>query len=414
MKTLLTYIVALALGFATALLFSSMPSSYPVFMSISSWLSELMCFIYLPVLLIVFSSGVSSLVKNRKGLKVALSMLLWTLGSTILLSLLGALFYLAHPISIPNSSTAGMSVSDLNSMIATYTNYSLRLLEPNSLFFTLSYASKFIFPVIVIAWIFGLSIKPSSDVIRPIYQVMNSLSEAMYRVSRFSLIFGSVFAYFASVSFFLDSYEEKSAIINRPFMLTLIASSLLIFFLVIPFLYAVYTGFKRNPYSVMFRSVSSYITALVSSNILSASLFSLSLVRGNMGVQKRVASVSIPTLSVFARGGTAFISTMTTLMVVHAITGSVSLPVAFAIAFSIALTSFVSSAALGGETLMASILALRLVGVNLLGRECVLVGLLPLINGIAIAIDSYIINLGAVDAGYWVGTNVSVSLKDTI
>lgn len=414
MKTLLTYIVALALGFATALLFSSMPSSYPVFMSISSWLSELMCFIYLPVLLIVFSSGVSSLVKNRKGLKVALSMLLWTLGSTILLSLLGALFYLAHPISIPNSSTAGMSVSDLNSMIATYTNYSLRLLEPNSLFFTLSYASKFIFPVIVIAWIFGLSIKPSSDVIRPIYQVMNSLSEAMYRVSRFSLIFGSVFAYFASVSFFLDSYEEKSAIINRPFMLTLIASSLLIFFLVIPFLYAVYTGFKRNPYSVMFRSVSSYITALVSSNILSASLFSLSLVRGNMGVQKRVASVSIPTLSVFARGGTAFISTMTTLMVVHAITGSVSLPVAFAIAFSIAITSFVSSAALGGETLMASILALRLVGVNLLGRECVLVGLLPLINGIAIAIDSYIINLGAVDAGYWVGTNVSVSLKDTI
>lgn len=414
MKTLLSYLVAFALALATSVLFKDIPSSYVVFRNVTMWLSELMSYIFLPVVFITFASGVASLVKDRQGAKTILPVLLWTLLTTIILSVMGSLFFMAYPISIPNSSTAGVSSSQVNAIVNAYTGYARSSLEPNSVIATLSYAMDFIFPVVIIAWIFGLALKPSSDVIRPSYQVMNSLSEVMYRVSKFTLVFGSFFVYFSSISFFLDIYEEKTALISPKFLISLVLFSSIAFFLIIPLIYALFTGFKKNPYSVMFRSASSYITGLTSSNIMASSLISMSLMRTNCGVQKRVVSVTVPLLSIFARGGTAFVSTITTLEVIHAVGGEINFKVALAIAFAVALISFISSIAFKNETFICSVLALRLVGINLLGREGVLIGLLTLVNGIAIAIDTYLVNLGTNAASSWVQTSVSVPIKDTI
>ena len=415
MKTWVSYFAALAMGFATCLLFGDYSFATEIFSSVSSYLINFAVYLFLPILIITFSAGIASLKKDEAGGKMGSSIIGWAISSTVILAISAAAIYYFFPVKFPVTASVGSSIEGLNVAAANIIMDAKNYLFPANPFALLSDVSTFLPPAILIAWVLGLALKPSSDIIRPAYTVINSFAEVMYRISRTITTFGWILAYTSSSWFFLSLYQEKTVLVAPEFLMRIVLATLAAFFVIIPIIYAAYTGFRRNPYRALFRSSANLVTALVTGNIIAASLIGESVSRQNLGSQKRITSTAIPLFTVFSRGGTAFISTLVALMLVQGATGTApSIYVCLIVACAVMLSSLTSSLFVGFETVFAVLFAFRLCSINLANAEAALIAILPLINGIGVMLDSYLSNLGTVVASAAVGTDVKIPYSDTI
>lgn len=415
MKTWVTYIAALAMGFATALLFKDINGIFGIFMNIFYFGVNLSIALFIPIVLITFSSGVASLKKDQVGSKLSWGLIGWAVITSVLLPLVAVAVYKLFPTNFPVTSTAGTDTSSIKSIIENKSLSALSQLYPSNPFRTLSYASTFLLPVIIIAWILGLSLKPSSDVIRPAYTVVNSFAEVMYRITRTATVIGSAFAYFASTYFFLYLYREKTLLVSKRFLAVTTSSTFFVLLIILPLLYALITGFRKNPYSVIGNSVSSLSLALVTGNILTADLVGESISRQNGGAQKRAVSVTTPVFTIIGRGGTGFVSTLSSLMLLEAITGAeVSLSISMVIAAMTMIVTFSSSAFIGYEIIAIVYLTLSYLKINTYGAEIAIVALLPFLSGLGTMLDSAINNMASIIASFFIGTDIKVPYSETI
>ena len=107
MKTWITYIAALLMGLAAALLMSSIDLAYEIISSVSSFLVSFGMFITIPVVFISFASGTASLMKDRKGWKTAGMSFLWSVISALVLAFAACIIFIAEPEAFPVTSSAG-------------------------------------------------------------------------------------------------------------------------------------------------------------------------------------------------------------------------------------------------------------------------------------------------------------------
>ena len=269
--------------------------------------------------------------------------------------------------------------------------------------------------VLIISWILGLAIKPSADIIRPAYTVMNSFAEVMYRVSRTYAVYGFFLAYIASASLFIDVYQEKTLFAAPGYaklMAIVFAISALI---ILPLLFGIFTRFKKNPYRILYRSAAAVIAGFATGNIVTTIPMNESIARQNNGIQKRVASSAIPFFAVIGRGGSAAMAVISILPLFQATTGSMPEAAVIAIiAGTAALISMASSAAIGTEIALITVLSLNIHGINLYGAENALIAILPLLGGFATALDAYSAALGSAVAASFIDTDTDIPYNDII
>ena len=394
MKTWITYIAALLMGLATALIFGDDPSALSVLSAASSFIVNLGVCIAIPVIAMTFASGTASLGKDRKGCRAAAASVLWTAATTIALSLAAVAVSAAIPTPFPVTSTAGNPQGMLSSHVSYMLSSSLSAVYPRNAFLTLASATYFIVPAIIVSWVFGLALRPSSDIIRPAYTAMNSFSEVMYRISRTCSVYGFILVCVSSAYSFMSLYSEKTIQAAPRFALLLCGGSAIAVLILLPLLFAAFTGFKKNPYKALYRSLPAAIAGLSAMNGVSIIPIEEGISRYSLGVQKRISSVSIPLLSVIGKGGSAFVSAIA--------------------AAAAALVSLISSAAIGTEAIFIIVLSLRILGINLYGAENAVLALLPLIGGIGAMIDALIATLGSNIAAVFVDTDIDVPYKDTL
>ena len=185
--------------------------------------------------------------------------------------------------------------------------------------------------------------------------------------------------------------------------------------ILLPLLFAAFTGFKKNPYKALYRSLPAAIAGLSAMNGVSIIPIEEGISRYSLGVQKRISSVSIPLLSVIGKGGSAFVSAIAMISLFEATTGTMpELSVMLIAAAAAALVSLISSAAIGTEAIFIIVLSLRILGINLYGAENAVLALLPLIGGIGAMIDALIATLGSNIAAVFVDTDIDVPYKDTL
>ncbi len=415
MKTWITYIAALLMGLATALLFGDFAGTAGIMSAVSSYLISLGIFIAVPMVVITLASGTASLMKDRMGRKTALSSLLWAVVSAIVMAFAGAAVYASNPLSFPVTSTAGSAPGVLMSHASYMLSSSGSSLYPITPYWTFATATRFILPVIIISWVLGLSLKPSADIIRPAYTVMNSFSEVMFRISRTYTVYGFFLVYVSSASLFTGIYQEKTLFAAPEFAALLAVSVLIMILAVLPLLYAVFTGFRKNPYKVIFRSIGAMSAGFTTSNIVAVLPMNESIARQNLGVQKRIASTSVPLLAVIGHGGSAFISALTLLSLFQATAGETPGAGVIAVAAAAAAAvSFLASAAAGSEVVMITVLVLNLLSINLYGAENAVIALLPVLGGIGTMLDSLITAMGSSIAASFVGTDTDIPYRDTI
>lgn len=414
MKTWITYLASVLMGFATCLIFGDSTIATGIFSSITTFLVNLGIFLFIPLTVITFASGIASLRKDKLGAKTTIVAFVWAAASTLALSIIAAIAFYFMPVKFPVSSSAGSDAAIFSTIFNSATSYALNGLYPSNPFLTLATTSYYILPLLIISWILGVSLKPSADIIRPAYTVMNSFSEVMYRIVRTVSAYGFILVYAGSSYLFLALYQEKTILVSPEFVKLFLAASLVAILVVIPLLYAIFTGFKRNPYWVLGRSFSSIATGLFTGNILASSLICEGVSRHNLGVQKRIASTATPLFILIGRGGTALVSTLSVLALLKAVGAEMSLSSTVLIALALSLTSLLSSIASGYELLIVIYSALKLTNISLYGAEATIIALLPLLSGIAIALDVAICHFGNALVAYATRTDVKIPYRDIL
>ena len=389
---------------ATAYTFSSSTPLLKMMSAATSFLTGVAALLFLVVSFVTIASGTASLRKNRLGGRTVRITIFWAVVTTLILSLLGVILANGIPQIFPVSSSAGGNYSEvLNSFTS-----SIDALDAGSII------GKFFLPLVFAAFILGAALTPSSDVIRPAYTVMNSFSEAVYRIQRTAAYFGAFYVYVAGTAFFLNIWQEKTAFVSPKPFVALALSVLLVIMVVLPLLYAIFTGFRKNPYGVVGRGLAGLLTAFLSSNIYASSLMGESLSRSNMGIQKRISSTATPLSILIARGGTAFVSTLTTVTLLKTLGAEISTFALVILALTISGLSLVSSFFPGVEIAVVSVFAIRFLNINVYGAEAAIVALLPILNGFAIMIDVLISFMASAIVGARTKTDAKIPLKDTI
>ena len=389
---------------ATAYTFSSSTPLLKMMSAATSFLTGVAALLFLVVSFVTIASGTASLRKNRLGGRTVRITIFWAVVTTLILSMLGVILANGIPQIFPVSSSAGGNYTEVLSSFTSSTD----ALDSGSII------GKFFLPLVFAAFILGAALTPSSDVIRPAYTVMNSFSEAIYRIQRTAAYFGAFYVYVAGTAFFLNIWQEKTAFVSPKPFVALALSVLLVIMVVLPLLYAIFTGFRKNPYGVVGRGLAGLLTAFLSSNIYASSLMGESLSRSNMGIQKRISSTATPLSILIARGGTAFVSTLTTVTLLKTLGAEISTFALVILALTISGLSLVSSFFPGVEIAVVSVFAIRFLNINVYGAEAAIVALLPILNGFAIMIDVLISFMASAIVGARTKTDAKIPLKDTI
>lgn len=402
MKTWLIYVASLFFALAIAASFSINPSLVPYMVAASGYLFEALTVVLLLTTFFTFSAGVASLKHDKLFGRTVKYTLAWGVLTSILLSVFALLLFKLFPSSFSEtSSTVATFESSVNSR-------SLGL----SPFSFLSLTSRALPIVLVFALVWGLAITPTSDIIKPAYTVFNSLSETIYRLGKLIAYLGGLLVFVLGTIFFSALLNEK-ANFTKPFLILILGICVVIFGL-LPLLYGCFTGFKKNPYFVLARSFTSAILALTSSNIYATLFVNQSITRTNIGTQKRISSVSLPLSLFVTRGGTAFVSIFATLVFLETLGATISLPgllLVAALCFGLSFVSFLSP---GFEVAIILFSVLRKLGLTTYGMEAMVVALLPLLNGLAIFLDTILSNFVASIISVRTNTYVKVLKKDTI
>lgn len=389
---------------ATAYTFSSSTPLLKMMSAATSFLTGVAALLFLVVSFVTIASGTASLRKNRLGGRTVRITIFWAVVTTLILSMLGVILANGIPQIFPVSSSAGGNYTEVLSSFTSSTD----ALDSGSII------GKFFLPLVFAAFILGAALTPSSDVIRPAYTVMNSFSEAVYRIQRTAAYFGAFYVYVAGTAFFLNIWQEKTAFVSPKPFVALALSVLLVIMVVLPLLYAIFTGFRKNPYGVVGRGLAGLLTAFLSSNIYASSLMGESLSRSNMGIQKRISSTATPLSILIARGGTAFVSTLTTVTLLKTLGAEISTFALVILALTISGLSLVSSFFPGVEIAVVSVFTIRFLNINVYGAEAAIVALLPILNGFAVMIDVLISFMASAIVGARTKTDAKIPLKDTI
>ena len=404
METWLTYLAALLMAGATAFTFSSSSSLLGMMSTLTSYLTGVAAFLFLGTSVITLASGTASLRKNKLGGKVLRTTILWAIVTTLVLSFLGALATGITNVIFPVSASAG---GEYEIEIKAFVTKVDPLLSS-------AFLSKVFIPALMASFILGVALTPSSDIIRPAYTVMNSFSEVMYRIQRTITYFGACYVYVAGTTFFLGLWQEKTAFAAPQPFIALLFATLVVILVTLPLLFAFFTGFKKNPYGVIGRGLSGIITAFVSGNLFASSLIGESLSRSNLGIQKRISSTVTPLSIVISRGGTSFVSILTVITLLKTLGAEISTSALILITITIAVVSFTSALFSGIEVAAISVMALKILNINVYGAEAAITSLIPFVNGCALLIDMVISLMANAISGARTKTDAQIPLKDTI
>ncbi len=404
MKTWLTYLAAALMAGATAFAFPSSTVFLTLMQHLTVVLTNAVIFLFIPISFITLTSAVASLRKDRIGGKTFRINILWAVVTSILLALIAVGLSRFLPLAFPQTTT---STGNTQSLFSSYT-------AEQDVLGTNSFISSIFLPLFLLAFVCGLALKPSSDIIKPAYTVMNSLAEVAFRIEKILSYFGALYVYVAASSFFVGMWQDKSFFNAPDFFLTLLSSACVIIFAVIPLIYALFTRFKKNPYLLIFRSLSSIILAFFSGNIYAASFQNEAVERTNMGVQKRIVNASTPLGILITRGGTAFVSTFFVLSLLSSLNAEISLKTAAIIALLSIVLSTISFLSAGSEVALISIVLFKACNITTYGAEAAIFAVLPFLNGIATMIDVTLISAVSNIIARKTKTDILVPARDVI
>lgn len=395
MKDWFKYIVATVAGLALVLIFPESGIAKSVIHTGAAVFENLGRYILIPFVFISFTSGIANLRRQKQAFKAVIYSLGWGVLTSLALTVTAGL--IAWKIFPANFSgvTGTETISALG--ITPFSEFITGVINANILS-SFTGDLSLLLPVVVFALLLGVALKPDEDFIRPAFAVMNSFSEAFYKLARILtelLILGVVFI---SAVWFAETFSSNiiSDSIKLVFLIAVV--TLLAVFLILPLLLVI-LGKTRKPYLWLFALIPPAILAWFSGSTLTAQVPLLLHTRNNLGVAKRVSSTSIPLLAIMGRSGSAMIGVVTVCSLYSTINGS-SIPF-LGLLLAIALTTLFSIICVatppGTEILFIVAMTGSWMGNDFTSTLPVILPMMPFLLGAAALVDT-------ISAGFGAGT----------
>ena len=421
MKTWLTYLAAAAFGLAFATTFKD-SAGYISFITFASEIVlRLGAFIVFPLAFFTMSSGTASLSrKPGRTSYVWLTTILWAALTTIVLSIITVVIFRLIPVAFPATSTVPESAeqaAQIESLLASSTLTRMSSANPLSInaFVNFIKSADCLLPIILLALVFGYAVRPTSEIVRPAYITLNSISEVMFRLAKKVARLLWIGIFFISGTWFHQLSTDASKPGSAKFIVLCAMIGVFMLLGFIPFIYALLTGFKRNPYRQIIRLLSAGVASFFSVNYLFSQSTLYTDCRINLGIQKNVVSTALPIHSILTKGGSALVSSLCTCSLVFAINGSLPTTVQMlTIALACTLASFISALHAGYEVLFTTTFALGLLSVDMSGAQLAIIGMLPLLNGMALMLDIMLAGLGTSFTACHLNADCHITAKDNI
>jgi Na+/H+-dicarboxylate symporter len=410
MKDWLKYVIASAAGLALVLFVPDSQIVQKLYDTSSEIFINLGTYMLIPFVLISFTSGIATLRRSSQVLSSIALSAAWALAASLSLAALsGLISWKVFPARF--SGIAGPETIGPITM-TTLPEFFRGIIPPNVLN-VLSGSTAFL-PVIILALLLGIAIKPDEEYIRPAFAVANSFSEAFYRLARIITEILTLGLLFVSAVWFgrtlvLDASFMKGSLSLLLLLGTVTAASVL---LILPLLLVV-MGKNRRPYLWLFGLLAPALFSWFAGSSYPSQPTLMLHTRYNLGAAKRVSSTSLPLLHIIGRSGTAMVSILIFTSLYSVSTGT-SLPFSsliLAIVITV-LFSLMSITAPGIELLFIVTMTGRLMSIDFSGNLALVLPLLPFFAGAAALVDTVAAGFGAGTVSRMIQAHSPVKGKD--
>jgi len=410
MKDWFKYIVATVAGLALVLIFPESGIAKNIIQTGAAVFENLGRYILIPFVFISFTSGIANLRRQKQALKAVTYSLGWGVITSLALTVTaGLIAWKIFPADF-SGVTGTEAIGALE--LTPFSEFITSIISPNVLT-SFTGNISLLLPVVVFALLLGIALKPDEDFIRPAFAVMNSFSEAFYKLARLLtelLILGVVFI---SAVWFAETFSSNiiSDSLKLVFLIALV--TLLAIFLILPLLLLI-LGKTRKPYLWLFALIPPAILAWFSGSTITAQVPLLLHTRNNLGVAKRVSSTTIPLLSIMGRSGSAMIGVVTVCSLYSTINGT-SIPF-LALLLAILLTTLFSLISIttppGTEILFIVAMTGSLMGNDFTSTLPIILPMMPILLGASALVDTISAGFGAGTVGRMLQAHSPVKAKD--
>ena len=311
MKLWIKYLLGALLGIAAALI---LPASSDVVQSTAAYLNELAIRFGRYTLLPLLFFSVSYALYKLRSRKMIAKTALWTISviviSSLVLTILGLLSILIVKLPrIPISSekmseVATVSIKDLL----------LQLLPFSS--FTALHDGAYLLPAFVFAGLAGAGCASDESASKPVITFIESAAKLCYSIMSFFLEFMAV-AMIAVGCYWTFSIRAVFVVKTFvPLTIMLLVDFVIVAGIIYPLV--LYLLCKdRRPYRVLYASICPLLTAFFSGDANLSLLVNLKHGRDSLGIHRRINGLTFPLFSIFARGGTALVTSICFVMILR-------------------------------------------------------------------------------------------------
>lgn len=311
MKVWVKYLIGIALGLVVALI---LPVDNTVMANILSFLNDLVIHIGRYVVVpLIFCTTIVSFNKLRSS-KLMLKTSVWTFSiiilSSLLLTLVGILSILIVklpriPITVDTASDT--FVLGIKNMILSLFPFSAfnAILEGSFLLVGFLFAA-------LIGWESAVNVE--STIFKPVFTLADSLSKLFYNIAVF---FTEAMSVLSIVIMCMWTVSFKSIILTgiyTPMIIMFLVDLVLVVGVIYPLIIR-YLCHDPHPYRVLFASLAPALLSFISGD--SNLVLPLTIRHGkeSLGIRRRCGGFTFPLFSIFARGGSALVTTISFILI---------------------------------------------------------------------------------------------------
>lgn len=352
MKLWIKYLIAIALGIGAAFI---LPADSPAVSSLIASFSEFSVrfgrYTLLPLLFFGVSSAVFRLRSTKNLQKTAVWTLMTILGTTLILALLGLVSILL--VKLPRIPITGEKMSSLPSIDI---KSLVMQLFPYSGFEALQQGA-FLLPCFIFAGFAGAGCTTDQNASKPVISFFESAAKLCYSIMSFFIEWLCVGMIAVSAWWMISARQVFASGTYTPLFIMLSVD----FVLVIGLIYPLIVHFLCNdqhPYHVVYACITPVITAFFSGDSNLSLPVNLRHARESLGVHQPSSDVTVPLFSIFARGGSALVTTICFVMILRSYSslGFAFFDILWIFGASVAISLVLSSLPSGGTFVALTIL----------------------------------------------------------
>ena len=311
MKLWIKYLIAIALGIGAAVI---LPADSPAVSSLIASFSEFSVrfgrYTLLPLLFFGVSSAVFRLRSTKNLQKTAVWTLMTILGTTLILALLGLVSILL--VKLPRIPITGEKMSSLPSIDI---KSLVMQLFPYSGFEALQQGA-FLLPCFIFAGFAGAGCTTDQTASKPVIAFLESAAKLCYSIMSFFIEWLCVGMIAVSAWWMISARQVFAAGTYTPLFIMLSVDFILIIGLIYPLIVHFLCN-DQHPYHVVYACITPVITAFFSGDSNLSLPVNLRHARESLGVHQPSSDVTVPLFSIFARGGSALVTTICFVMILR-------------------------------------------------------------------------------------------------